>query len=107
MTSENCCGDSAQFPLRPLGDRFVVKVIEKGESADVDDCSGFLVAKGDHSKPMKAVVIEISDRFSNEGLGLKVGDEVLLPKYGSTAMHLGADNTLYYLCNRLDLIGIL
>lgn len=107
MEIEQMDKNSGPFPLRPVGDRFVGKVVDSEEDTHVEGDSVFLLAKRGYSKPMRVVVVEISRTFDNEGLGLKVGDEVLIPKYGSTSVTVGEDGERYQLCNRMDVIGIL
>ena len=95
------------FPVRPLGDRFVAEVLEGGDEMLVEAGGEFVLPKSNNSKPMKVRVVEISDGFVNDGLRLGVGDEVLISKYGSTAITYGKGGKRYQLCNRMDIIGIL
>ena len=95
-----------KFPVRPIGDRVIAKSIEDEEELHIQD-SEFLLAKNDHSKPMKAEVIEISENFDSSGLNLKVGDVILIPKYGSTEIKIGEKNERYQMCHKKDIIGIL
>lgn len=90
--------------IRPVGDRFTAEVLD--DTTETTE-SGFIVVSKSNSKPMKARVIEISDEFKNEGLNLKVGDIVLLPKSGTTGILVGREQKKYQLCNRLDMVGIL
>lgn len=99
--------NSKSFPLRPMGDRFVAKVIEGAEELMIEGNSDFILPKNNNSKPMKVMVTEISSTFDNRGLGLKVGDTVLISKYGSTTISYGEDRQKYQLCHKLDIIGIL
>lgn len=95
-----------KFPIRPIGDRFIAKVIEGDEELRIEN-SDFILPKSDNSKPMKVKVIEISKNFNNSGLGLKCGDEVLISKYGSTSIKYGKNNERYQMCCKKDIIGIL
>ena len=99
--------EDGRIPVKPVGDRFVAKVVDGLEDVHVESDSGFILPKRDGSKPMKVKVVEISEEFNNEGLGLRVGDDVLISKYGSTGITYGKDGRKYQLCNRLDIIGIL
>lgn len=94
------------FPLMPLGNRFVAEVIEGEDELKIQN-SEFILPKNNNSKPMRAKVIEISENFDNSGLGLVVGDVVLLSKYGSTSIKYGKDGKLFQLCLKEDVIGIL
>ena len=99
--------ESGTFPVRPLGDRFVAEVLEGGDEMLVEAGSEFVLPKSNNSRPMKVRVVEISDDFANDGLRLRVGDEVLISKYGSTSIVYGKEGRRFQLCNRLDIIGIL
>lgn len=105
MENEN--ENEKKFPLRPIGDRFIAKVVEGGDELNIESNSEFILPKNNNSKPMKVVVVEISNDFVNDGIGLKVGDIVLISKYGSTSITYGKDNEKYQLCNRMDIIGVL
>lgn len=98
--------ESSGFPIKPMGDRFVAKVLEGDEELTIEN-SDFILPKSNNSKPMRVLVTEMSETFNNEGLGLKVGDEVLISKYGSTSITYGEKNEKYQLCNKMDIIGIL
>lgn len=87
----------------PKTNHFTAIVIEEDLTETYD---GFLIAKNPHSHPMMAKIIELSDTFDNSGLGVAVGDIVLLPKYGSTSYTIKGDSNKYQLCHRLDIIGI-
>lgn len=93
------------FPLRPIGNRFIAEVIEGDDELKLEN-SEFILPKNNNSKPMRAKVIEISENFDNSGLGLKVGDVVLLSKYGSTTIKYGKEGNLFQLCLKDDVIGI-
>lgn len=95
-----------KFPVRPIGDRFIAEVIEGEEELRIEN-SDFILPKSDNSKPMKVKVVEISENFDNSGLGLEVGDEVLISKYGSTSIKYGEKNERYQMCCKKDIIGIL
>ena len=95
-----------KFPIRPIGDRFIAEVVEGDEELRIEN-SEFILPKSDNSKPMKVKVIEISENFDNSGLGLGVGDEVLISKYGSTSIKYGEKNNRFQMCCKKDIIGIL
>lgn len=95
-----------KFPVRPIGDRFIAEVIEGDDELRIEN-SDFILPKSDNSKPMKVKVIEISSDFDNSGLGLQIGDEVLISKYGSTSIQCGKENKRFQMCCKKDIIGIL
>lgn len=94
------------FPIRPIGNRFIAEVIEGDEELHIQN-SEFMLAKNNNSKPMKVRVTELSQNFDNSGLGLKVGDIVLISKYGSVSIKYGKESKRFQLCLKNDIIGIL
>ena len=95
-----------KFPIRPIGDRFIAKVVEGSEELHIDN-SDFILPKNNNSKPMKVEVVEISDNFNNDGLDLRVGDLVLISKYGSTSIKVGENNEQFQMCCKNDVIGVI
>ena len=90
---ESALKEDDVFPIRPVGDRFIASVVEGEEELHIDG-SEFILPKSNNSKPMKVMVVEISDDFDNSGLDLKVGDVVLISKYGSTSIKIGQDGKM-------------
>lgn len=95
------------MPVHPIKNHFTAEVLESEEQELTLENGMFRLAKNNHSKPMRVRVVEISEEFDNDGLCLKIGDEVLISKYGSISITYGKDSKKYQLCNSLDIIGIL
>ena len=91
--------------IRPLGDRVLVEPVEEKEQM----VGGIYIPDAAKEKPIKGKILAIGKKFDKEHKELpfdvKVGDEVLLPKYGGTEVKLG-DKKLQ-LVREEDLLGVL
>ena len=91
--------------IRPLGDRVLVEPVEEKEQM----VGGIYIPDAAKEKPIKGKVLAIGTKFDKEHKELpfdvKVGDEVLLPKYGGTEVKLG-DKKLQ-LVREEDLLGVI
>jgi chaperonin GroES len=91
--------------IRPLGDRVLVEPIEEKEQT----VGGIIIPDAAKEKPMQGKVIAVGKKTDKDGKELafdvKVGDTVLLPKYGGTEVKLG-DKKLQ-LVREEDLLGVL
>ena len=91
--------------IRPLGDRVLVKPVEEKEQT----VGGIIIPDAAKEKPIKGKVLAIGKKVDKENkeipFNVKVGDEVLLPKYGGTEVKLG-DKKLQ-LVREEDLLGVL
>ncbi len=91
--------------IRPLGDRVLVEPIEEKEQM----VGGIYIPDAAKEKPIKGKILAIGKKFDKEHKELpfdvKVGDEVLLPKYGGTEVKLG-DKKLQ-LVREEDLLGVI
>jgi len=90
--------------IRPLGDRVLVEPVE--EDQKIGD---IYIPDAAKEKPIKGKVLAIGKKFDKEhkevAFDVKVGDEVLLPKYGGTEVKLG-DKKLQ-LIREDDLLGVI
>ena len=90
--------------IRPLGDRVLVEPIEEKEQT----VGGIIIPDSAKEKPMQGKVIAVGKKTDKDGKELafdvKVGDTVLLPKYGGTEVKLG-DKKLQ-LVREEDLLGV-
>lgn len=72
--------------LKPLGDRIVVKMLEKEETTK----SGIILAGKSEEKSQIAEVIKIGDGTNSEGkkveMAINVGDKVVLNQYSGTTV---------------------
>ena len=91
--------------IRPLGDRVLVDPIEEKEQT----VGGIIIPDAAKEKPMQGKVIAVGKKTDKDGkeiaFDVKVGDTVLLPKYGGTEVKLG-DQKLQ-LVREEDLLGVL
>ena len=91
--------------IRPLGDRVLVEPVEEKEQM----VGGIYIPDAAKEKPIKGKVLAIGKKFDKEhkevAFDVKVGDEVLLPKYGGTEVKLG-DKKLQ-LVREEDLLGVI
>ena len=91
--------------IRPLGDRVLVEPVEEKEQM----IGGIILPDAAKEKPIKGKVLAIGKKTDKDGkevaFDVKVGDEVLLPKYGGTEVKLG-DKKLQ-LVREDDLLGVL
>ena len=91
--------------IRPLGDRVLVEPIEEKEQT----VGGIIIPDAAKEKPMQGKVIAVGKKTDKDGkeiaFDVKVGDTVLLPKYGGTEVKLGEQKL--QLVREEDLLGIL
>lgn len=91
--------------IRPLGDRVLVEPIEEKEQT----VGGIIIPDAAKEKPMQGKVIAVGKKTDKDGKELafdvKVGDTVLLPKYGGTEVKL--DDKKLQLVREEDLLGVL
>jgi chaperonin GroES len=91
--------------IRPLGDRVLV------EPTDVKEMTkgGIIIPDNAKEKPMEGNVIAVGKKRDKDGkeikFDVKVGDSVLLPKYGGTEVKL--NNKTYQLVREEDLLGVI
>ena len=91
--------------IRPLGDRILVK----REEAETKTASGIFLPEGAAEKPQNATVIAIGDgKLLDSGerasFQVKVGDTVLLSKWGGTEIKI--DDTEYLILGEDEVLGI-
>jgi chaperonin GroES len=91
--------------IRPLGDRVLVEPIEEKEQTK----GGIIIPDNAKEKPMEGKVVAIGKKRDDDGkevpFDVKVGDKVLLPKYGGTEVKIGG-KTLQ-LVREEDLLGVI
>jgi chaperonin GroES len=91
--------------IRPLGDRVLVEPIEEKEQKK----GGIFIPETAKEKPVEGKVVAIGKKRDDDGkeiaFDVKVGDKVLLPKYGGTEVKIG-DKTLQ-LVREEDLLGVI
>ena len=91
--------------IRPLGDRVLVEPIDVKEVTK----GGIIIPDAAKEKPMEGKVIAIGKKRDEDGkeipFDVKVGDKILLPKYGGTEVKIN-DKT-YQLVREEDLLGVI
>ena len=91
--------------IRPLGDRVLVEPIEEKEQT----VGGIIIPDAAKEKPMQGKVVAVGKKLDKDGaeiaFDVKVGDTVLLPKYGGTEVKMG-DKKLQ-LVREEDLLGVI
>ena len=91
--------------IKPLGTRVLVKRIESEEKSD----GGIFLPDTANEKPQEAEVLALGTGKNEEGdiveFSVKVGDRVLISKYGGTEVKLDGREVL--IISESDILGIL
>ena len=91
--------------IRPLGDRVLVEPIEEKDQV----VGGIIIPDSAKEKPMQGTVVAVGKKTDKDGkevaFDVKVGDRVLLPKYGGTEVKI--DDKEYQLVREEDLLGVI
>jgi chaperonin GroES len=91
--------------IKPLGTRVLVKRIESEEKSD----GGIFLPDTAKEKPQEAEVLALGTGKNDEGeiieFSVKVGDRVLISKYGGTEVKLDGREVL--IISESDILGIL
>ena len=91
--------------VRPLGDRVLVEPIEEKEQT----VGGIIIPDAAKEKPITGTVKAIGKKYDKDhkelAFDVKVGDTVLLPKYGGTEVKL--DGKKLQVVREEDLLGVI
>ncbi len=92
--------------IKPLGDRVLVKHIEESEQVR----GGIIIPDSAKEKPQEAEVIALGsgkkdDSGKAQPFEVKVGDRVLVSKYGGTEVKI--EDKKYLLLREDDILGII
>jgi chaperonin GroES len=91
--------------IKPLGDRIVVKVIEKQETTK----SGIVLPDTAKEKPQEGEVLAVGSGEMVDGkripLEVKVGDRVIYSKYAGTEIKM--DDQEYLILRQNDILAII
>lgn len=95
-----------QLKIRPVGDRILVQYIEEKEQVR----GGVIIPDSAKEKPQEARVIALgrgalTKDFAIVAFEVKVGDQVLVNKYGGAEVKL--DGHTYTLVREDDILGVL
>ncbi|RKX33254.1 MAG: co-chaperone GroES [Verrucomicrobia bacterium] len=93
--------------IKPIGDRVLVKYIEEEEE---QSRGGIIIPDTAKEKPQEAEVIALGtgkkdDKGKTQDFEVKVGDRVLISKYGGTEVKL--DDEKYMLVREDDILGVI
>ena len=92
--------------IRPLGTRVLVKRIEDDEQKSE---GGIFLPDSAKEKPQDAEVIALGTGKDEDGkeieFTVKVGDKVLISKYGGTDVKINGEECL--ILNEMDILGII
>jgi chaperonin GroES len=95
----------ADFSLKPLEDRIVVKPGE-GEETTV---SGIVIPDTAKEKPQEGEVVAVGPGRFEDGsrvpLDVSIGDKVLYSKYGGTEVKVGGDD--YLVLSARDVLAVM
>lgn len=90
--------------IKPLADRVVLRFVEAEETTK----SGIILAGAAKEKPQVAEVIAVGPGGNVEGkeitMYVKVGDKVLISRYGGTEVKL--DGTEYTIVRQNDILAV-
>jgi chaperonin GroES len=98
---------TADFRIRPLADRVVVKPVER----EAQTKGGiFLPDTASKERPMEGVVLAVGEgRLDDNGrrvpMNVKAGDKVLFAKYGGTEYKV--DDVEYLILSEKDILGVI
>ncbi|MBL6843919.1 co-chaperone GroES [Verrucomicrobia bacterium] len=92
--------------VKPLGDRVLVAAVEEQEVKQ----GGIIIPDSAKEKPTEAKVVALGSGKSNDdgskvAFEVKVGDKVLISKYGGTEIKV--DGNEYKILNSDDILAIL
>lgn len=96
----------ADFRIRPLSDRVVVKPVEREEKTKTGI---YLPDTASKERPMEGTVLAVGEgRRDDNGklipMNVKVGDRVIFAKYSGTEFKL--DDVEYLILSEKDILGI-
>lgn len=92
--------------FKPLGDRVLVQPIKENEQQK----GGIIIPDSAKEKPQQGKVVALGtgkkdDDGKDVPFSVKVGDTVLMPKYGGTEIKL--DDVEYQILREEDILGVL
>ena len=91
--------------IQPLGQRVLVKRLE----ADTMSAGGIVLPDSAQEKPQEAEVLSLGtggkdDNGNDFSFSVKIGDKVLISKYGGTEVKVDGEEVL--ILNEADILGI-
>ena len=96
---------TAKQTIKPLGGRILLKRVEEKEQIK----GGIIIPDSAKEKPQEAEVIALGTGKNDEGeiveFSVKVGDKVLISKYGGTEVKLDGEDFL--IMREDDILGVI
>jgi chaperonin GroES len=106
--TKNNSSSSHSVPIRPLGDRVVVKPLT-AEEVGMKTASGIIIPDTAKEKPEQGKVVAVGPGKMEKGMrvavDVKVGDRVLFSKYGYDEVKIGGVE--YYLISENNILGVI
>jgi len=98
---------AADFRIRPLADRVVVKPVEREERTKGGI---YLPDTASKERPMEGTILAVGEgRLDDNGrrvpMNVKAGDKVLFTKYGGTEYKI--DDIEYLILSEKDILGVI
>ena len=98
---------AADFRIRPLADRVVVKPVEREEQTKSGIYLPDTISK---ERPMEGTILAVGEgRLDDNGrrvpMNVKAGDKVLFAKYGGTEYKV--DDVEYLILSEKDILGVI
>lgn len=97
-------------PIKPLGDRVVVRPLTEAESGTVS-LSGIIIPDtAKKEKPEQGIVVEVGPGKWNEdgdkrmALDVKIGDRIVFSKYGYDEVKI--ENKEYFIVTESSILGV-
>ncbi|HEX9988902.1 MAG TPA: co-chaperone GroES [Chloroflexia bacterium] len=96
----------AKTNIRPLGDRVVVKAVDREEQTK----SGIYLPDTAKEKPQEAIVVavgpgKLQDNGTRVPIDLNEGDKILFSKYSGTEIKQGAEE--YLILRESDILAVI
>jgi chaperonin GroES len=95
-----------EVKVKPLGDRVLIQSIEENEV----NKGGIIIPDTAKEKPQEGTVVavgtgKLDDNGKKIEFNVKVGDKVLISKYGGTEIKIDGEN--YLIMRESDILGII
>jgi chaperonin GroES len=92
--------------VKPLGDRVIVQPLDENEVKK----GGIIIPDTAKEKPQEGTVValgtgKLDDKGKKLDFNVKVGDKVLISKYGGTEIKIDGEN--YLIMREDDILGII
>ena len=90
----------ADIKIKPLGDRLIVKPIERETMK-----GGIIIPDTAKEKPLHGKIVATGNGTKDEEMILKAGDEVLYGKYSGTELEF--EGTKYLMMRQSDVLAVI